>query len=92
MLPLRVVIVYQTLYWVSLIRLGAVPPKLPCFIIMVRNCMVSSGEGEQADTHWDSNITFIHTSKRQDDMPEWLVILQVCLVKLAAFANYVFSM
>ena len=54
--------------------------------------MVSLGGGEWADTHLDSNIMFIHTSKRKDDMPWQLAMLQVCLVKLSAFANDVSSM
>ena len=36
--------------------------------------MMSLGGGEWVDAHWDSNIMFIHTSKRQDNMPQWLVI------------------
>ena len=42
------------------------------------------GRGEQADACWDSNIMFIHTSKKQDDVPRQLVMLQVWLVKLSA--------
>ena len=49
------------------------------------------GGGVGRDTHWDSNIMFIHTGRKQDDAPWWLVMFQVCLIKLAAFMNDVFS-
>ena len=68
------------------------PSKVAMFHPHGWNHMVSLGEGEWVDAHWDSNIMFIHTSKRQDDMPWQLVMLRVCLIKLAAFANDVFSM